>query len=536
MAWSTKKRVIVASIVGWGLVIIGVVMIPVMEIVIKNKIEDTVVIREGGEVYEYWLDPPVPIYLQIYMFNLTNQEEFLNGAKPSLVQVGPYSYSERRVKFNISWNENGTVTYRQKRIFHFLRNMSVGDDTDLFVSANPVYWALYNALKQENPKVRRMVNFLTELFEEHPLCTRPVKELIWGYEDEILKAAKGIDPKWFYTDIIGYFINKNDTDDGVYTVNTGAKEISTLGVIDKYNGSSYLNFWSTKWANMVNGSDGTLGPPYSSKDSVLYSFSSDICRSVPGVFKKEVETPQGIGLWRFGAPPNALGNSTENPDNVGFCTPNCLGSGLYNISNCQTVDFFNVPGALSLPHFLFGDRRYIDAVVGLNPNEEEHNPVVDFEPYTGLVLQAFKRLQVNMHLEPIANVSETLGIKPVFLPVFWLNESAVIDDKNAKKFYQLLFTPLLVIHIMEILLISLGALILIVTVIYGVCKYRSALPPGAMNADNDRQPIITYDEDLSNNHSNNISDPNGSNPGHGSNNIPDPNAGQLNPDNMWPQS
>jgi hypothetical protein len=52
-----------------------------------------------------------------------------------------------------------------------------------------------------------MVNFLTELFEEHPLCTRPVKELIWGYEDEILKAAKGIDPKWFYTDIIGYFIN-----------------------------------------------------------------------------------------------------------------------------------------------------------------------------------------------------------------------------------------------------------------------------------------------------------------------------------------
>ena len=50
------------------------------------------IIKEGGEVYDYWLDPPVPIYMQFYMFNVTNHEEVLQGEKPSVTQSGPYTY------------------------------------------------------------------------------------------------------------------------------------------------------------------------------------------------------------------------------------------------------------------------------------------------------------------------------------------------------------------------------------------------------------------------------------------------------------
>lgn len=505
MVWSTKKRVVVASVVGWGLAILGAIMIPLMEYIIKRRIESTVVIQKGGEVYEYWQKPPVPIYLKIYMFNLTNQQEFLNGQKPSVNEVGPYTYSEKREKFNIVFNSNGTVTYRQKRVFKFLPHLSVGNESDLFLSPNPVYWALYNALKYEDPKVREVVYALTQMFGEHPLLIRPVKDLIWGYRDPMLNVSRALDKYWFYTDVIGYFMNKNDTDDGVFTVYTGATDISSLGIIDKYNGSRHLNFWTTEWANMINGTDGTLGPPYLPKEMLMHTFSSDVCRSVPGIFYKEVKTSQGIGLWRFGAQPKGLANVSVNPDNIGFCTPtrnNCLGAGLYNVTNCQTVDFFHLPAALSFPHFLFGDPRYIQAVDGIQPNTEKHNPFVDVEPYTGLVLQAYKRLQVNMYLEPIANITETLGIKPVFLPVFWLEESAAIDDTNAEKFFHLLFTPLLIIHVTEIVLISSGALILICTIIYGVLKYRKSTKIIAgkyieeSRSKNDTQPILRYDEDI----------------------------------------
>jgi len=43
-------------------------------------------------VYEYWHDPPTPIYLKVYMFNISNKDEFLQGQKAALNEVGPYIY------------------------------------------------------------------------------------------------------------------------------------------------------------------------------------------------------------------------------------------------------------------------------------------------------------------------------------------------------------------------------------------------------------------------------------------------------------
>ena len=57
------------------------------------------------------------------------------------VAVAFFVFSERRVKFNITWNSNGTVSYRQKRLFHFIPEMSDGNsEEDQFITPNPVYW------------------------------------------------------------------------------------------------------------------------------------------------------------------------------------------------------------------------------------------------------------------------------------------------------------------------------------------------------------------------------------------------------------
>lgn len=65
-----------------------------------------------------------------------------------------------------------------------------------------------------------------------------------------------------------------------------------------------------------------------------------------------------------------------------------------------------------------------------------------------------------------------------------------------------MFTPLLIIHVTEIVLISSGALILISTIIYGVLKYRKSTKIIAgkyieeSRSKNDTQPILRYDEDI----------------------------------------
>lgn len=48
---------------------------------------------EGGEIFNLWQDPPVNIYIKIYLWNITNSEEFLSGKEKMRVEeVGPYVY------------------------------------------------------------------------------------------------------------------------------------------------------------------------------------------------------------------------------------------------------------------------------------------------------------------------------------------------------------------------------------------------------------------------------------------------------------
>ena len=50
------------------------------------------VIEPGSVTYKQLLNPTVPLFKDIYFFNLTNPDDFQNGATPDLNEVGPYSY------------------------------------------------------------------------------------------------------------------------------------------------------------------------------------------------------------------------------------------------------------------------------------------------------------------------------------------------------------------------------------------------------------------------------------------------------------
>ena len=62
-----------------------------------------------------WIDPPVQPKLKIYVFNFTNPEEFLNGAKPKLREVGPYVFQEEWYKDNVKWKNATEVIQHASR-------------------------------------------------------------------------------------------------------------------------------------------------------------------------------------------------------------------------------------------------------------------------------------------------------------------------------------------------------------------------------------------------------------------------------------
>jgi CD36 family len=93
----------------------------------------------NSRAYDNWKAPSIPLSLDIYLFNWTNPEDFTNHSiKPSFEQLGPFRFTEKPDKVDITWNDNNTVTYRKKSLFHFDEAGSQGSLDDMVTTVNMV--------------------------------------------------------------------------------------------------------------------------------------------------------------------------------------------------------------------------------------------------------------------------------------------------------------------------------------------------------------------------------------------------------------
>ena len=71
------------------------------------------------------------------MFNLTNPDEFLQGAKPKYDEIGPYVFTDTWEKDNVQWkNGDASIEYSQLRYFKFKPGPSKGQLRDEIIIPN----------------------------------------------------------------------------------------------------------------------------------------------------------------------------------------------------------------------------------------------------------------------------------------------------------------------------------------------------------------------------------------------------------------
>lgn len=71
--------------------IIGLVWPP---IALKYLLYPQLVLKNGSINYENWIETPIPIYFEIFMFNWTNPEQVHNkSSKPHFTEMGPYTFT-----------------------------------------------------------------------------------------------------------------------------------------------------------------------------------------------------------------------------------------------------------------------------------------------------------------------------------------------------------------------------------------------------------------------------------------------------------
>ncbi|CAH8648287.1 unnamed protein product [Schistosoma curassoni] len=365
-------------------------------------------ILPGSEIFDNWKSPSVPVYFSIYLYNLTNPQEVLNGGRPRFTEVGPYVYREDRQRNNVEFSGESppkTVKYQHRIFYYFQPDLSVGPDDQGIVTS---------------------LDLVT--------------------------------------------VN-NGTKVADFVIDTGAYNISNVGKVLQYNGVTSLNYWRTDYANMINGTDGSVIRPGLQMSSRISFFVPDFCRSFhsDAVGWATATHDSSVHLLRFASHPEQSQNATVNPLNAAFCPkkkagPDCPPTGMIPLSPCSNPKI-SVPIFACQPHFLGADPSIRAAMDGIRkPDEKLDSTVLLIEPNTGFVLEAFKKVQINAYIENDGGLNEVYQdmAGPYFFPLAWFTEFAVADKKALSKISNYILKPK---KIIPIVLSTVGSLALISAVI-----------------------------------------------------------------------
>lgn len=467
----------------------------IFDAIMKTQME----VREGSKSFEMWKTTPFPLILNLYIWNITNHEEFLNGSKPVLKECGPYVWREYHDKQGIEFHPNETVTYLQQRWWIWDEQLSGRNSLDDAVyTMNPIplsaAWSVRHYPAWMRPIAFRSLNSLFNDMAEQAVVKTTVNELVFtGFQDPVLdwiqKEIIAEDGKWHGVlplinlppglsdyDRFGWFYMRNMSlyYDGVFNMMTGSDDLKNVGKIDLWNYTRETTFFDSP-CNSVVGSAGEFFQPDLQRDKIEF-YSSDLCMSMKLEYQKDIDH-SGLQAYRFWGSNHTFANGSVVPGNDCYCVKGtCAPTGLLNAESCR----MGSPAFISFPHYFNADPFLLDQIEGLSPAEDKHAFIMDIMPETGTPVNVNARMQINMRVTPYTGkgtgkIDILTKVPDIYLPMVWFEELAEVPEDMVGQLKALQFitsTPVMTISFSVLLLIGIGTLVCVVF----VCLRRRKLP------------------------------------------------------------
>lgn len=247
-------------------------------------------------------------------------------------------------------------------------------------------------------------NALMEMFSVKLTVTKTVGELLFdGYSDPFLSFIKKMPisntPPFSR---FGWFVDRNGSwsYDGHFEMRSGQKDISKMGSLTQWNNVEKTKYYHDA-CSQISGTSGELWPMDMNATGDISLFVTDLCRPLTLSYQEQ-HTRFGVTGSRWVGGNKVFDNGQEYPPNSCYCTgdpatcPDLL-KGVHNMSDCR----FGAPIFASFPHFYLGDKAYVDAVVGLKPNQSKHEFSLSLEPTTGIPIDVDAKIQINTLIQPI---------------------------------------------------------------------------------------------------------------------------------------
>lgn len=413
--------------------------------IFEHMLGKEMALKPNSQSYKIWQAPPLPMHLDIYFFNWTNSEKFLNNTEnPKFQEFGPYRFTEKPEKVDINWHpHNSSVSFRKKSMFFHDPIGSRRPLSDNITALNIIAISAAGRAKTWNFVKQKSVSIGLKLYEQTIAVTKTVDELLFeGYSDDMMDMAReypifGDDIPVIF-DKFGWFYNRNNSADltGVYTIHTGQDQIKKIGQIHSWNYKTSSDVFTSKCGE-YKGSTGEFYPPRAPLNGSIQFFSAELCRTIPLDFTEKVII-HGIEGYKYSGGPRSVDNGTLYPENRCFCeNSDCAPSGVMNISACR----YGTPIFMSFPHFYNADPYYTNQVDGLNPSRDKHEFYMILEPLTGVVLEAAARFQINMLIEPVKNIALYEKVPYKYMPLLWFEQKVTISEEMASDLRVVLSIP-----------------------------------------------------------------------------------------------
>lgn len=368
--------------------------------------------QDNKEVYRQWVQPDEVTQVNIYLWHVANEDAVLNGATPKMVEIGPFCYEKIVKKTDIRHGANGQIKYRNNQLF--LKNKDPTrnclDEKILITSFNVPFPLVMRTLENMNEVYQQL--FLTMIPPEWKiLVTKTASELLWGYEDPVLKI---LEPFLSGLSTYGHFIGSNNSISSEYLVENGAD--GETGAVKAWSGVNSLeNIWIE--GKELRGVDSSALAPihHSIQDHIITLFFDTLCRPVNFRNTLEVEYIGPIKSLVF-----ALDEGYLQRDDK-YCSGTRY-TGTLDLSTCTSFQNkkLSLPLVSSNPHFLDGESVLFSAISGMRPNQKYHKSKLFVDPQTGVVLKSEINMQTNIEFNRWAlNRANITTTENLIAPIYW---------------------------------------------------------------------------------------------------------------------